>query len=108
MDAIAIPFDLLILDESIENMVAKGFPHQFALLSQLNGLQETSRQTTYPSFLSFLLGHVINIRLHWFRCFQSLLNSCQSSSQHHAKAKVGVAGRVRRTQLESCCLFFAW
>ena len=43
MDAVAVPLDLFVLDKSLEDVVAKGFPYESALLSELDCLHETSR-----------------------------------------------------------------
>ena len=52
VSSVWVPFDLLVSDKLIENMIPQGFFHQFASFRILNRIVQVSRQRLDSMFLS--------------------------------------------------------
>ena len=87
LGAVFRPFDLLVLDQRMENMLAESVFEEFALFGDLNGLTQTLRKR---------LQFIVEILLRRFRQLPAVFDAFQSRRQHDGKSQIGVAGRVRQ------------
>src|SRR4030042_1595620 len=68
----AVPFDLFVFQELVENMVSQGFPHQGAFFDFRDRLVQAPGQFLNPQALPLRRGQMGNVHLHRLRRAQEM------------------------------------
>ena len=101
LGAVALPLDLLVLDQGLEHRIPKGLAQELALLGYQNGLVEVLGKLADAQLCPLLLAHLVDVAVHHGGQLVVVDDALQARRQHAGEGQVGVAGRIRGPELDA-------
>lgn len=92
---VGVPFDLLVINEFVEDVVSQDLSHQLALLRFQDGRVKIPWQIRNAMSPALSRVHLVNVLFNRILQVHLLLYAVHARAQHHGKSEIGIAGRVR-------------